>query len=101
MTEKFISKDDFIQKQAPIEAKMKVLDHIYPKKVTMFTRVIQYSKVWVSAFALLFVIMLGIYFNNSSKEQEYMNQLTAKIDNTQIVVSELIAIANQEDSIEF
>ncbi len=101
MTEKFISKDNFQQKNPPIEAKMKVLDHIYPKKVSMFTRVAQYSRVWVSAFALLFVIMLGVYFNNSTKEQDYMSQLTAKIDNTQVVVTELISIADEEDTMEF
>gem|GEM_PF-3258401 len=45
--------------------------------------------------------MLGVYFNNSTKEQDYMSQLTAKIDNTQVVVTELISIADEEDTMEF
>ncbi len=100
MTEKFISKDNFLQKEPPIEAKMKVLDHIYLKKVTMFNRIAQYSKIWVTTFALLFVVMLGVYFNNYKKEQAYISQLIEKIDNTQIIVSQLITIANEEDSIQ-
>lgn len=102
MTDKFINKDSFLQKAPPLEAKEKVLKHIYTKNTSIFTRVAQYSKVWVSAFALLFVVLLGMYFHNlSNTEDKYKQELYAKIDSTQMVVADLIDIANQEDSYEF